>query len=115
MAFLTQHIVACSNIRNYSRLILMILLLVLFGIFSASVTIFNVYLMSYLQTNVNTDYLGRVFSLIFVISGIFVPIGSLLAATIDLKDWRVFQLIGIGQILIYLSRLITFRLMSKKA
>ncbi|MFC6314132.1 MFS transporter [Lapidilactobacillus achengensis] len=78
------------------------LLLLLFGLFSSTVTTFNISLMSYLQASVDSRFLGRVFSIIFTISGIFIPLGSVVAALIDFKSWQIFQLIGCGQLLIYL-------------
>ena len=85
-----------------------LLVLVLFGIFTSSVTLFNVNLMSHLQITVNSDFLGRVFSIIFTISGIFVPFGSFVASVIDMKNWNIFQYIGLGQFVIYILCLIIF-------
>ncbi|MCY7021694.1 MFS transporter [Streptococcus sanguinis] len=85
-----------------------LLVLVLFGIFTSSVTLFNVNLMSHLQITVNSEFLGRVFSIIFTISGIFVPFGSFVASVIDMKNWNIFQYIGVGQFVIYILCLIIF-------
>ena len=85
-----------------------LLVLVLFGIFTSSVTLFNVNLMSHLQITVNSEFLGRVFSIIFTISGIFVPFGSFVASVIDMKNWNIFQYIGLGQFVIYILCLIIF-------
>lgn len=80
-----------------------ILLLILFAIFSTTVTMFNVNLMSHLQVSVHSHFLGRVFSIIFTISGIFIPFGSLVASSINLKNWSIFQYIGWGQVVIYIA------------
>ena len=85
-----------------------LLVLVLCGIFTSSVTLFNVNLMSHLQITVNSEFLGRVFSIIFTISGIFVPFGSFVASVIDMKNWNIFQYIGVGQFVIYILCLIIF-------
>lgn len=57
--------------------------------------------MSYLQISVDSEFLGRVFSIIFMISGLFIPFGSFVAAALDMKSWSLFQYIGIGQLFIY--------------
>ena len=90
-----------------------LLVLVLFGIFTSSVTLFNVNLMSHLQITVNSEFLGRVFSIIFTISGIFVPFGSFVASVIDMKNWNIFQYIGLGQFVIYILCLIIFMQIKK--
>ena len=64
--------------------------------------------MSHLQITVNSEFLGRVFSIIFTISGIFVPFGSFVASVIDMKNWNIFQYIGVGQFVIYILCLIIF-------
>ena len=59
---------------NISRnQILCLLPIVLFG---ASLTIFNINLMSYVQVNVAEEFLGRVFSVIFTVAVMFMPLGS---------------------------------------
>lgn len=87
------------------------MILILFGFFTFSVTIFNINLMSYLQVSIHSEFLGRVFSIIFTISGLFVPLGSFVAAAIELKTWFIFQYIGIAQVLIYIICLIVFRIL----
>ena len=78
-----------------------IVVLLLFGSFTFCVTVFNINLMSYLQISVDSEFLGRVFSIIFMISGLFIPFGSFVAAALDMKSWSLFQYIGIGQLFIY--------------
>lgn len=91
------------------------LVLILFGIFISSVTLFNVNLMSHLQITVNSEFLGRVFSIIFTISGLFVPFGSFVASVMNLKNWNIFQMIGIGQFIIYILCLIIFSQIKKRS
>lgn len=91
------------------------LVLILFGIFTSSVTLFNVNLMSHLQITVNSEFLGRVFSIIFTISGVFVPFGSFVASVMNLKNWNIFPMIGIGQLIIYILCLIVFSQIKKRS
>ncbi|NBK98548.1 MAG: MFS transporter [Erysipelotrichia bacterium] len=88
-----------------------ITILFLFGLFTFSVTIFNINLMSYLQVYIDSEFLGRVFSIIFTISGLFVPLGSFTAAAINVKNWYIFHYIGIGQLFIYVICLIIFKML----
>lgn len=90
-----------------------ILLLILFAIFSTTVSMFNVNLMSHLQVNIDSHFLGRVFSIIFTISGIFIPFGSFFASYLSYKNWHIFQFIGLGQFLIYISCLLILRLIKR--
>ena len=90
------------NIFSFSQ----VMLLILFAIFSITVSMFNINLMSHLQVSINSNFLGRIFSIIFTISGIFAPFGTLLASWLDLKNWQIFQYTGIGQLFIYLISLL---------
>lgn len=90
------------NIFSFSQ----VMLLILFAIFSITVSMFNINLMSHLQISINSNFLGRIFSIIFTISGIFAPFGTLLASWLDLKNWQIFQYTGIGQLFIYLISLL---------
>lgn len=83
-----------------------VILLFLFAIFSTSVSMFNVNLMSHLQISIDYNFLGRIFSIIFTISGIFAPFGTMFASLLDFKNWQVFQYLGIGQLIIYLISLL---------
>ncbi len=90
-----------------------LLILIMFGLFSFSVVIFNINLMSYLQLSVDSEFLGRIFSIIFMISSLFIPLGSYVAAVINMKNWSVFQYIGVGQFVIYLICLLIFTVMNR--
>lgn len=71
--------------------------------------------MSHLQISIDSNFLGRIFSIIFTISGLFAPFGTLFASWIDIKSWQIFQLIGIGQLVIYLVSLLFINLNSEKS
>lgn len=54
----------------------LVLCLAPFFLFGAALTMFNINYMSYVQIHVDADYLGRVFSVIFTIAVLFMPVGS---------------------------------------
>lgn len=54
----------------------LILCLLPFLAFGAALTMFNINFMSYVQIHVDENYLGRVFSVIFTVAVMFMPIGS---------------------------------------
>lgn len=84
-----------------------VMILILFAIFATTVSMFNVSFMSHMQVSVASNFLGRIFSLIFTIVGIFAPLGSFVASLIDLKSWQIFAYVGYGQLLIYLIAILT--------
>lgn len=45
-------------------------------LFSGSLTIYNIQFSTYIQTHVRTDYIGRVFSIVYTVAVLFMPIGS---------------------------------------
>lgn len=45
-------------------------------LFSGSLTIYNIQFSTYVQTHVKTDYIGRVFSIVYTVAVLFMPIGS---------------------------------------
>lgn len=47
-----------------------------FFLFGTALTMFNINYMSYVQIHVDENYLGRVFSVIFTIAVLFMPVGS---------------------------------------
>lgn len=87
----------------------MIVVLLLFSLFSLTVTVFNINLMSFLQVFVKEEFIGRVFSTIFLVSGALIPLGSIVAGMLNLKDWLIFQYIGLGQLFVYIICLILFK------
>lgn len=84
-----------------------ILLLILFS--SASLTIFNIQMMSGLQANVSEKYIGRVFGAVFTVAVLFMPLGTIVFSLIDVKNWAVFIIIGIGEIVIFSFMQISLR------
>lgn len=70
-------------------------------IFGAFLTLYNIQFMSYVQLTTDGDYLGRVFSVIFSVAVLFMPLGSFIfSAMLNVNDVRMFYLIGIGIVLL---------------
>ena len=68
--------------------------------FGATLTGFNIQFMSYIQMNVAPDFLGRVFSVIFTVAVSFMPIGSFVASLVcNISDVDSFYCVGGGIIL----------------
>lgn len=69
-------------------------------IFSAmALTLFNIQFMSYLQLNVDDVYQGRVFSTVFTMAIMFMPIGSFVFTQFLSREWQNFGILGLGIIL----------------
>lgn len=74
-----------------------IVCLVPFAIFGAFLTIFNINFMSYIQAHVNQEYLGRIFSIIFTVAVLFMPVGSIVFSAIGLVNNQYgFSIVGTG-------------------
>ena len=74
-----------------------------FALFGVSLTTFNIQFMSYVQIAVDEAYLGRVFSIIFTVAVLFMPVGSLLfSAFMDTADISSFYIVGGGIVLLSL-------------
>ena len=86
---------------NISRnQILCLLPIVLFG---ASLTIFNINLMSYVQVNVAEEFLGRVFSVIFTVAVMFMPLGSWFFSIFNFaENINSFAIVGAGIVVLSL-------------
>lgn len=68
-----------------------------FLMFGIALTIFNIQFMSYVQIRVKSDYLGRVFSIIFTVAVFLMPIGSVFFSFVcDTTTDISFAIIGIG-------------------
>ncbi|ERL65417.1 MFS transporter [Schleiferilactobacillus shenzhenensis] len=78
------------------------MILILCGVSSGFMTVFNIQLFSDLQSNVKTEYLGRVFSVIFTVAILFMPVGTYVFSAINIKTWPVFGLVGIGELLVFI-------------
>lgn len=68
----------------------------------AFLTAFNIQLMSGVQAKVDDKYIGRIFSIIFTISSLFVPLGTYVFTILNIMNWTVFSVIGVGIILMYI-------------
>ncbi|MFR5608484.1 MAG: MFS transporter [Lachnospiraceae bacterium] len=83
-----------SIIMDSKNLIICLLPFLCFGI---SLTIFNIQFTTYIQVFVNEDYLGRVFSIIYTVAVVFMPLGSLVFSLIcDVKNIKSFGYVGGG-------------------
>ena len=81
----------CALTDNYY---LCLIPYILFGI---SLTAFNIQFMSYVQVAVDENYLGRVFSIIFTVAVLFMPLGSLLFSVfIDARNITSYYIVGGG-------------------
>ena len=90
------------------------LCLIPFALFGISLTAFNIQFMSYVQVAVDENYLGRVFSIIFTVAVLFMPVGSFLFSIfLNTSDVRSYYTVGCGIMLMaLLSMLIHYK--SKK-
>lgn len=83
-----------------SNQIICLLPIVLFG---ASLTIFNINLMSYVQVNVAEEFLGRVFSVIFTVAVMFMPLGSWFFSILNFTaNINSFAIVGAGIVVLSL-------------
>lgn len=83
----------------YPNLIFISLGVVLFSIFS---TIFNIQFFSFIQKNVDNQYLGRVFGIIFAVAVFFTPLGTVLFSIV-LNPNFIYNLSIIGVCILILS------------
>ena len=91
------------------------LCLIPFALFGVSLTAFNIQFMSYVQIAVDENYLGRVFSIIFTVAVLFMPIGSFLFSKfLNTIDVHSFYSVGGGIILLSLLSML-IHLFYKKA
>lgn len=66
-------------------------------LFGISLTAFNIQFMSHVQVAVDENYLGRVFSIIFTVAVLFMPLGSLIfSAFIAVGDIHSYYYVGGG-------------------
>ncbi len=74
-----------------------------FALFGISLTAFNVQFMSYVQLAVDENYLGRVFSIIFTVAVLFMPMGAFLfSKLLNTEDVNSYFLVGGGIIILSL-------------
>ncbi len=81
-----------------------------FALFGVSLTAFNIQFMSYVQIAVDEEYLGRVFSIIFTVAVLFMPVGSFLfSGFMNVRDVNGFYLVGGGIMLLSLSSMLIYK------
>lgn len=90
------------------------IILLLFALSSAALTIFNIQMMSGIQANVSEKYIGRVFGVVFTIAVLFMPLGTIVFSLINIKSWAVFLIIGIGEIAIFTFMQFSLRLNNRR-
>lgn len=79
----------------------LIVCLVPFLLFGTMLTMFNINFMSYVQIHVDENYLGRVFSVIFTVAVMFMPLGSFVFSFLHITDSiNGFGIMGLGIILL---------------
>ncbi len=72
-----------------------------FALFGFLLTAFNIQFMSYVQIAVDENYLGRVFSIVFTVAVLFMPMGSFLfSAVLDAGNADSFYIVGGGIVLL---------------
>lgn len=78
-----------------------ILCLMPFALFGALLSMYNINFMSYVQVNVDDKYLGRVFSVIFTVAVMFMPIGSFFFSFVDItNNASGFGIVGAGIVIL---------------
>lgn len=81
-----------------------VLCLLPFALFGVSLTVFNIQFMSHVQVAVDEAYLGRVFSIIFTVAVLFMPLGSfLLSKLLNTAAVESFYAVGGGIMLLSLA------------
>jgi len=73
--------------------------LLLFSLSSLAMTIFNVQMLSYLQSTIEKEYLGRVFSIIAFFALMLMPLGTVVFSYFNFKTLLVFGVVGVGDLL----------------
>lgn len=75
-----------------------------FFLFGAALTVFNINFMSYVQIHVEEQYLGRVFSVIFTVAVLFMPVGSFVFSLVGAtRSIRGYWLPGAGIVALALA------------
>lgn len=74
-----------------------------FSLFGTMLTIFNINFITYVQIHVDENYLGRVFSVIFTVAVLFMPVGSLVFSFLNIiNNIYSFWIIGGGVVVLSL-------------
>ena len=84
--------------------------LVPFLLSGTALTVFNIQFMSYVQLRADEAYLGRVFSIIFTVAVLFMPVGSFVFSfLLDTSSPAGFAVVGGGIMLRAAAGLAAFR------
>ena len=84
--------------------------LVPFLLSAAALTVFNIQFMSYVQLRAEEAYLGRVFSIIFTVAVLFMPVGSFaFSFLLDTSSPAGFAVVGGGIVLLSVAGMLIFR------
>ena len=84
--------------------------LVPFLLSAAALTVFNIQFMSYVQLRAEEAYLGRVFSIIFTVAVLFMPVGSFVFSfLLDTSSPAGFAIVGGGIVLLAAAGMLIFR------
>lgn len=79
------------------------LYIVLLGylVFTIGICIFNIKFMTYIQIETDAEYLGRVFSVVYTMAGMFMPLGAITFSQIlNVENQGSYLWVGIGIIII---------------
>ena len=75
-----------------------------------ALTVFNIQFMSYVQLRADEAYLGRVFSIIFTVAVLFMPVGSFVFSfLLDTSSPAGFAIVGGGILLLAAAGILIFR------
>lgn len=98
----------------FAQLDIYYICLIPFMFFGITLTAFNIQFMSYVQVSVDENYLGRVFSIIFTVAVLCMPLGSFVFSTfIDVSNINSYFIVGGGIIGLSLISLLINRIVKK--
>lgn len=87
-----------------------IVCLIPFLLSGTALTVFNIQFMSYVQLRADEAYLGRVFSIIFTVAVLFMPVGSFVFSfLLDTTSPAGFAVVGGGILLLAAAGILIFR------
>lgn len=91
----------CASCGNYY------LCLIPFMLFGITLTAFNIQFMSYVQAYVQENYLGRVFSIIYTVAVLCMPLGSMIfSAFFEVSSICSYYIVGGGIVVLSLASLL---------
>ena len=87
-----------------------IVCLIPFLLSGTALTVFNIQFMSYVQLRADEAYLGRVFSIIFTVAVLFMPVGSFVFSfLLDTTSPAGFAVVGGGILFLAAAGILVFR------